>query len=258
MLKDIIILAIGAIFGLGATMAGVAAPSYFPSTPSWVWHWLFWGGIALMGLMLIDGIWLLIQRPSLRSAALVNCGLLLVIAGVISEFDDRSSSKAGTRIDSKSTDIPPIASLRYVSSSIVLGHSQSLNEWSGKVNVNFTNSTDKTIYYSAIADGNINGTMFPPQQEPFLGYIEPSQTVILRSARILGLKIDDSAGYSVPAITAIYEYNINYRYADGREFTRRTAKRLKLEQRMPVPNNLPPGSHIQSNVDLSTSNEVED
>jgi hypothetical protein len=89
MLKDIILLAIGAIFGLGATMAGAAAPSHFPSTPSWVWYWLFWGGIALMGLMLIDGLWLLVQRPSLKSAGLINIGLLFLAAGIISVFDEK-------------------------------------------------------------------------------------------------------------------------------------------------------------------------
>ena len=46
--------AIGAVFGLGATMAAVAAPSHFPNTQPWVWHWLFWGGVAFMTLMASD------------------------------------------------------------------------------------------------------------------------------------------------------------------------------------------------------------
>jgi hypothetical protein len=86
MLKDIILLAIGAVFGLGATMTGVAAPSYFPNAPVWIWHWLFWGGIALMGIMVADGLWLIVQRPPLKSAILINIGLLFISAGLISLF----------------------------------------------------------------------------------------------------------------------------------------------------------------------------
>jgi hypothetical protein len=53
MLKDVVILAIGALFGLGAAMAALAAPSHFPNKPAWVWYWTFWGGVTLMVLMVL-------------------------------------------------------------------------------------------------------------------------------------------------------------------------------------------------------------
>ena len=64
MFREIILLGVGAIFGLGTAMTSMAAPSYFPNMPSWVWYWLFWGGIALMALMVSDAICVLVWRPS--------------------------------------------------------------------------------------------------------------------------------------------------------------------------------------------------
>lgn len=54
MLKDLIIPGIGTFFGLGATLMALAAPLYFANAPTWVWHWLFWIGIIIMALMVID------------------------------------------------------------------------------------------------------------------------------------------------------------------------------------------------------------
>ena len=50
MLKDLVLVGIGAV-GLGAMLMSLGGLSYFPNAPSWVWYLLFWGGIALMSLM---------------------------------------------------------------------------------------------------------------------------------------------------------------------------------------------------------------
>jgi hypothetical protein len=43
MFREIILLAVGAVFGLGATMTAAVAPIYLPNMPPWAVHWLFWG-----------------------------------------------------------------------------------------------------------------------------------------------------------------------------------------------------------------------
>jgi hypothetical protein len=86
MLKDILLLALGAFFGLGATVAGVAAPTLFPGTPQWVWYWAFWGGIALVSIVAIDGIWLLLWQPRPLSAILSNIALAIFAVAVIAQF----------------------------------------------------------------------------------------------------------------------------------------------------------------------------
>jgi hypothetical protein len=95
MLKDLVLLGIGALFGLGATMAALAAPAYYPHTPLWVWHSLFWGGIALMTLMLADVVLLFFWKPSVLAAILFNLGGISVAAAIIvdtSSFNARSVS----------------------------------------------------------------------------------------------------------------------------------------------------------------------
>lgn len=86
MFREIILLAIGAAFGLGATMSALAAPAHFPNAPPWVWHFLFWLGVALMALMVCDAICLIFWRPRLPTAILANAGLLLLAGAVIAEM----------------------------------------------------------------------------------------------------------------------------------------------------------------------------
>ena len=86
MLKDVVILGVGALFGLGAAMAALAAPSHFPNAPAWVWYWLFWGGLVLMGLMLIDGALLLLwtgEGPKLAPGILLNVCLAGAAAAIL-------------------------------------------------------------------------------------------------------------------------------------------------------------------------------
>jgi hypothetical protein len=89
MLRDIVLLGLGAVFGLGTALAAMAAPLYFPNAPSWVWHWMFWIGIALMVLMIADGaIPLLFGRAiHLGPAALANICLFGVAIAVIWQTD---------------------------------------------------------------------------------------------------------------------------------------------------------------------------
>jgi hypothetical protein len=98
MLKDIILLALGGIFGLGATLMAAAAPFYFPNTPPWAIHAAFWGGVALMALMTFDATLLLLWRepgPKLGPGFIINLGLVLVAAGAIYRYSPiHSASKS--------------------------------------------------------------------------------------------------------------------------------------------------------------------
>ena len=85
MLKDIILLGIGGVFGLGATMMAAAAPSYI-NLPHWVWHWLFWGGLVLMMLMIGDAVILLIGGNKflrIGPAALANGAIFAFGSAII-------------------------------------------------------------------------------------------------------------------------------------------------------------------------------
>lgn len=86
MLKEIILLAIGGIFGLGATLMAAAGPFYFPNTPSWVMHAAFWGGLALMGLMAVDTGLMFLWRdagPKLGPGIVINVALAAIGGALI-------------------------------------------------------------------------------------------------------------------------------------------------------------------------------
>lgn len=87
MLKDLALLGVGAIFGLGATLMSLAAPLYFPNAPRWIWRWLFWGGIVLMLLMIADALVLLKWNGTLRSSLwliiVLNAAFLMLSATAI-------------------------------------------------------------------------------------------------------------------------------------------------------------------------------
>jgi hypothetical protein len=83
MLKELALLAIPLLFGLGATVSGAVAPVYFPNAPAWTLHWAFWGGICLMILMLIDAVLLFSFRPAILSGILFNAGMVLISSAII-------------------------------------------------------------------------------------------------------------------------------------------------------------------------------
>ena len=90
MLREIVLLALGAIFGLGATMTAAVAPTYLPNMPPWAVHWLFWGGIALMAIMTVDAGCLILWRPRSMTALFLDLGLFFLAAAAISQFSPYS------------------------------------------------------------------------------------------------------------------------------------------------------------------------
>jgi hypothetical protein len=88
---EIILLALGALFGVGGTIAGVAVPLLYLNTPPSMWHWAFWGGIALMILVVINTTLLLLLHPQLTAALLFNVGMVLVAFAAILQWSPRAS-----------------------------------------------------------------------------------------------------------------------------------------------------------------------
>jgi hypothetical protein len=85
-MRDVIFLAIGALFGLGTTVMAAAAPLYFPNSPPWLIHAAFWSGIALMALMVLDGGLMFFwggPGPRLGPGAIINVALMAMTAALI-------------------------------------------------------------------------------------------------------------------------------------------------------------------------------
>ena len=63
----------------------LAAPLYFPNAPSSVWHWLFWGGITIMLIMIVDAGILLAPARILHigPTLLMNFAVFILALAVI-------------------------------------------------------------------------------------------------------------------------------------------------------------------------------
>jgi hypothetical protein len=84
-MREFLILAVGALFGLGATMTAMVGPSYL-NLPLAAQHWLFWGGIALMAIMGLDAVALFFGGPRTPTAVFANLALVFIACTAISYF----------------------------------------------------------------------------------------------------------------------------------------------------------------------------
>jgi len=91
MARDIILLGLGAIFGLGTALVAMAAPLYYPNAPAWTWHWMFWAGIVLMVLMIVDAGFLLAFSRAIQAgpAILGNAAITALAAAIIWQAQPR-------------------------------------------------------------------------------------------------------------------------------------------------------------------------
>jgi hypothetical protein len=102
MLKDIVLLGLGAAFGLGASLMATAAPLYFPNASQIIWHWVFWAGLILMAIMLVDaGILLILGPHVLTLPAMIwgNLGVLMLGFAIISQTGQRPKSMESPKFD---------------------------------------------------------------------------------------------------------------------------------------------------------------
>jgi hypothetical protein len=153
---------------------------------------------------------------------------------------------------------PPIGSLHYITATLELSHAKLSDQWAGQVKVEIENATDRLIFFRAITAGNINGIAFADNRVTFDGYIQPGRRTTLLSKRIIGFNVDLNAGFSEPIVLAIYEYDLAYRFADEKEFSRRSARGLRIEYRQPMPDNRPIGSIIRKGTTIYFYQELEE
>jgi hypothetical protein len=121
-MRDLLILAVGALFGLGATVSGAVGPTYL-TLPPWAQHWLFWGGFALMFLMGVDALFLFVWKPTSLTAACANVAIFFICATAISHSMPKPQSESdpiegsifvSCRIDFLPTTIPPEGEVNVV------------------------------------------------------------------------------------------------------------------------------------------------
>ena len=150
-------------------------------------------------------------------------------------FKSAGISRCSRKSLQRTPDTPPIGSLHFITAALELDHSKQSDQWAGQVKVEIENATDKLIFFRAITAGNINGMAFADNKVIFEGYIEPRERTTLFSNRIIGFNVDLKAGFSKPSALAIYEYDLAYRFADEKEFSRESARGLRIEYRQPIP-----------------------
>ena len=127
-------------------------------------------------------------------------------------------------------DPPPLGALALKGARMEMNISVSTGQAAGQIIAEIENTTDKLIFFHATTAGNINGMPFDENKIQFDGYVDPHKTTLLMSNRLVGFKLVNSVDLSNAAITGIYEYDLRYRYADGRDFVRHSFKGIKITQ----------------------------
>jgi hypothetical protein len=98
--KDIALLAIGATFGLGVALMTLAVPDYLANFQPWVTYSLFWGGLAIMVIMIADAVllyaWWDREEANLGPALLINLGLCLVAVGFMWHYAPPTATKGAS------------------------------------------------------------------------------------------------------------------------------------------------------------------
>ena len=92
MLKEIILLAIGVLCGLGVTLVAASAPVHFPSAPPWAVHAAFWAGIALVAIMVVDAVLIFLSqdtRPRLVPGTVINLALGAIALALIWHYSPK-------------------------------------------------------------------------------------------------------------------------------------------------------------------------
>jgi hypothetical protein len=152
---------------------------------------------------------------------------------------------------------PKIGSLRYINAIMKIGHYQSTNVFSGQIIVEISNDSDNLIYFTAETAGSINGIAFDNNKVTFDGYIFPRQTTSLYSARIIGIPVTFGSQPDKPSFLGIYEFDIRYRFADEKEFSRRSTRGIRIENWTPYENK-PVGNKIEIPVNVVFYNHIEE
>jgi hypothetical protein len=172
-------------------------------------------------------------------------------------FPQQPLPEGGRAAEPAKIDAPPLGSLRYVKSWIELHHSQQQEKYSGRIKVELKNDTDKMIYFYCETAGRINDVSFDKEKVKFDGFIQPHESQYLFSTRLPDIPITDRDGITTPSINAFFEYDIRYRFADQREFSRKTARGIHTTMWLPIKVE-PAGTKTDQSTDIIYYNQIEE
>ncbi len=197
MFRDIVLLAVGAFFGLGATMTATVAPTYLPNMPPWAVHWLFWGGIAIMSTMLIDGLFLLAVKPNWTTATLFNSGLFLLSGAIINHVAPTLSQK----------DEVLRRLIAYGRLDLIIPWNENSPQFQGN-NIGVQNVSNDTITaWVKFVNADIDGTQIMTSSAPSSPVIIPqTQGTLFQSRRTS----PENQPISLDANTITVEFEVDY------------------------------------------------
>jgi hypothetical protein len=125
------------------------------------------------------------------------------------------------------------------------------------VKVEIHNDTDKLIYFHATTAGNINGVPFDENKVTFDGYIPSRSSTYLLSKRLPEITPNPHPEENTPSFRAIYEYDLRYRNAEEKAFSRHSAKGLELLY-WPKARKMTMGKEIVKSITVNFYNQVEE
>ncbi len=125
-------------------------------------------------------------------------------------------------------------SIRQIQANLQIDLSTSRKDASIQVQVKLINDTNETLRFHATTAGNINGIWFSYNKVEFDGYAAPHVPFYLLSRKIEGLKPLEGTDQNFLKVTAIYEYELKYGLLDDANYSRASARGIKIEQEMPI------------------------
>jgi len=210
------------------------------------------------------GAWAFMSDQSWIVKAIVGACVGAFVFGAIPPALNWIKSKSATpssplpATDKPQSTAPPQGALRYVTSSLILEPSHSTHQVAGQIKVEIKNESDKLIFFHAVTAGNINGMAFDVKKVEFDGYISPHESSYLLSNRLTGLIENKNASATVPSFRAIYEYDLQYRYADEKGFSRRSAKGLDITYWPKIPFKSPSSPVMMIPITVRLYSEIEE
>ncbi len=175
------------------------------------------------------------EKKMVAFYGMIICGVGLLFFSILYFWPPRqlSNSIISEQLHEELDD-PPIGGIKYVNTTLEIAHSHSKNIYAGRVKVEFFNDTAKLIFFHATTAGRINEIPFGQNKIEFDGYAYPKSAFHLFSTRLSDIPIEKQKGAIEPSVHCIYEYDINYRFAEQKKFSRRTAKGLRIEYYAPI------------------------
>jgi hypothetical protein len=175
------------------------------------------------------------RTMSIVIGAIVGPTLAYCTTEIVSKVRSPRKDGASEHVSAEPAEAPPIGSLRLDSPTLQLDYKISTKEYAARVKLEIHNDTKKLIKFHAITAGRINEIPFDHNKIEFDGYIDAGKFAYLLSRRIPNIPIKEKTDIGEPKITAFFEYQLSYKYADSKDYVRTSAKGVRFEFWSPVP-----------------------